>query len=486
MPSPDAPAHARAMRVAAAISISAALVNVIAGLVGLAISRGRRLRALRWYALGSIMAALFCAANAVVGLSLSPLTVVRAARFTMTVLPIYGVAWGLFDFALTERMSNLPERVTMGGSLAFALVAWVPGLIVTDEVVTRTAWFGLVYRDAMPSPLGMAAYAYFSVAMALLAFRCGQRWYRGDRNAAPSCIGLSVLLFAGVLDSLAAAQIIHTPYTLEIASMVVVLVIGIGVGLQFVETSLALEMSANKLASTQAELVERERLAALGEMSAVVAHEVRNPVAVMFNALSGLRRELGANPVGHSAELLAILQEEAETLRRIVGDFLEFAAPLSLRYGSTDVAILLGAALESARAATPSEHAVVIRSEGELGGFHCDVQLVRSAVENLLVNALQTESAPMTIDLVATRSTSHLRVDVLDRGPGVSDAAKERLFTPFFTTRARGTGLGLTIVSRVAKAHGGTLEHRETPGGGATFTLCLPFRTREPGRPREA
>ena len=157
-----------------------------------------------------------------------------------------------------------------------------------------------------------------------------------------------------------------------------------------------------------------------------------------------------------------------------------------MRYGSTDVAILLGAALESARAATPSEHAVVIRSEGELGGFHCDVQLVRSAVENLLVNALQTESAPMTIDLVATRSTSHLRVDVLDRGPGVSDAAKERLFTPFFTTRARGTGLGLTIVSRVAKAHGGTLEHRETPGGGATFTLCLPFRTREPGRPREA
>jgi signal transduction histidine kinase len=462
------------MTAAAVISIASAWVSLMTGVVAIAVSRGAVLRSLRWYAVASLMAAIFSAGNVLVGLPVSDAAVVLAARVTLSAGALHGAAWVAFDLESEGRTAGLAEKLSIAGALSCAALAHIPDLFVTNVVVPRTAWFGIVYRDAMPTKLGMLTYAYYCAAITALVVRNGARLARGEWRALPNFVGLTALTVAAVLDSLAASQVTRMPYMLDIATMVAVVSIGAGVGRRFVETALALEESSRQLAQAQAELVARERLAAVGEMSAVVAHEVRNPLAVMFNAIGGLRRELGDDTKGHSAELLGILQEEADRLRRLVDDFLDFARPLSLRMQRTEASQLLLSAVASAQAAAPSEHRVTVALEGDLGDIECDAQLVRHAVVNLVVNALQIDAPPMLIDVRARRAEAHLYIEVADRGPGVSDKSASKLFLPFFTTRARGTGLGLTIVKRVASAHGGAIEHAPTSGGGATFVLTMP------------
>lgn len=463
------------MSPAAVASVSAAAVSLLMGLVALGFARGRGARAMRWYAAASLLAGLFAAANVVVvvGDTTEP-TIVRAARFTMSLAGFHGASWLAHDVAEEGRRPRRFELLLIGGSVGFACAALVPGWLVSTKVVHREACFGIVYRDALPTPFGVAAYAYYCAGLAFLALRNARRVWSGSRHRIPHLVGLTTLVVAAVLDSLAASQLTRFPYLLDVAFMVVVLCVGASVGSRFVETARALEESAAVLATTQAELVQRERLAAVGEMSAVVAHEVRNPLAVMFNALPGLRRAVRTGQEERAAELVTILQEEADRLRRLVDDFLDFTRPLSLRPAATDARTLVESAVEMARAAVPSTHRLVTALDGDLGELRCDAQLVRHAIANLVENALQIEGPPVEVTIRARAADRHVVFEVSDRGPGIPSADAQRLYEPFFTTRAQGTGLGLTLVKRVVEAHFGTIVHRETAGGGATFVVELP------------
>ncbi|MBM4360261.1 MAG: hypothetical protein FJ096_19315 [Deltaproteobacteria bacterium] len=464
------------MSPASVLSIATAIVSALVGFVTLAVVRGARQRSLRWFAAACLFAALFGAGNAIVGTRASAGAIILAARFTLSVAGLHGAAWFAYD------LDNLPEgpaRLQRGailGALFLAFLAWIPGLLVTDLVVDREAWFGLVYRDAVPTSLGIGAYTYYCIAIGGLVVRYARFVARGDRRFVPQLIGLGTLTLAAVLDSLAAAQVTRMPYILDVALMVVVLCVGAALASRFIETTRALDESATKLAEAHRELVARERLAAVGEMSAVVAHEVRNPLAVMFNAITGIRRAMHTDQRAQAGELLDILQEEADRLRRLVDDFLDFARPLTLRHTRTDARVLVKSAIDMAQVAAPSTHRLSLDLATDLGSVSCDEQLVRHALANLIENALQIDGPEIDIEVRATRTGATLAVAVVDHGPGVTLEAEPRLFAPFYTTRAQGTGLGLTIVKRVIEAHGGAITHEPTPGGGATFLVQLPLR----------
>ncbi|NMO20233.1 GAF domain-containing protein [Pyxidicoccus fallax] len=235
-----------------------------------------------------------------------------------------------------------------------------------------------------------------------------------------------------------------------------------------------------ELAATRAEMVKRERLAALGELSAIVAHEVRNPLGVIFNAVASLRRLL--EPGGDAAMLLDILGEESDRLNRIVGDLLDYTRPRDPVLQHEDLGRVLQDSLEAARAqGGGADRPVVIRSDVEPGlpPVPMDRRLIRQALVNVAVNAIQSMPQGGMVQVRARREQhagkEHLRIDVADQGPGIPVELLHRVFEPFFTTKAQGTGLGLAVVKRILEEHRGEIAVDSIPGRGTTFTFRLPL-----------
>ena len=195
----------------------------------------------------------------------------------------------------------------------------------------------------------------------------------------------------------------------------------------------------------------------------------------MFNATAGLRRAKPDSP-DHAA-LVAIVQEEAKRLRDIVSDLLEFATPRSPMLSSAPFADVVRGAVDMARTVVGSTlEETVLTLDPEVGQVECDERLVRQAVVNLVTNALQTVGRLSAVRVEVAHEAETLEVRVSDDGDGVPVELRDRIFTPFFSTRPKGTGLRLAVVRRCAEAHGGEIVLRETEGGGATFALQLPRR----------
>ncbi len=234
----------------------------------------------------------------------------------------------------------------------------------------------------------------------------------------------------------------------------------------------------DELATAQARLVQRERLAALGELAAVMAHEVRNPLAVIFNALGPLRRIMG--PEGEAGMFLSILREEAERLNRLVGDLLDFARPFRVELSEASPVRLLEDALAASTAAfDPARLEVSWAVEPGAPEVRCDPRRVRHALVNVITNALQATAGVGPLRLGVHRGSAVHRpgmvgLSVQDSGPGITPADKARVLEPFFTTKSTGTGLGLAVVQRIVDEHEGALDIESAPGLGATFTVWLP------------
>jgi PAS domain S-box-containing protein len=229
-----------------------------------------------------------------------------------------------------------------------------------------------------------------------------------------------------------------------------------------------------ELEHTQRQLVEHERLAALGELSAVVAHEVRNPLGAIFNALATLRRFM--EPKGPAPTLVAIVEEEANRLNRMVEDLLDFARPSAPEFHPVPLACLLE---EAVRTATSGQSRIRLEwaLQPDVPPVPVDERMIRRAFLNLALNAVQAMPQGGTLRVAAYRCTEQpgAVVEVTDTGSGIPPELRGRLFKPFFTTKATGTGLGLAIVQRTLADHGGHIHIDSPPGGGTTFRLVLPL-----------
>ena len=241
----------------------------------------------------------------------------------------------------------------------------------------------------------------------------------------------------------------------------------------------ALRSSYAELARAQKELIDRERLAALGELSASIAHEVRNPLGVIFNSVGSLRRIV--KPQGDAALLLDIIGEEADRLNRMVGDLLDYSRPVQPALQPVPLRPLFEEAIESARQQSgdgTQRVAVTIRVAEDAATVRADARLLRQALVNLFLNAYQAMPRTGRLEVRASRSTIDSRpfaeIVVHDSGPGIPPDVVDKIFKPFFTTKAMGTGLGLAVVRRIVEHHGGTIElGRLSPG--AEFKLRLPL-----------
>jgi two-component system sensor histidine kinase HydH len=458
------------------VSVAAAVVGLLIAVFAFGLSAAPGWRELRYFALCAALAGLYSACDLVVPLGLSDPVTVWFSRASLAFGGLHAFSWITYFAAQESRRLRRFEKALVLLGVAFTVAALVPGGLISDAVTEHTfAPLGVTYRDAVPTTLGLVSYAYFAGGLGLLAVRYGLRWRAGVPGAGAHCVGLTFFFIAGLNDCAASTGLFNTPYLLDLGFLVVVCAVGGAVTTRFVASAVALRVSSKQLEEAQAELVKKERLAALGELSAVVAHEVRNPLGVFFNSLAALKREVPHNP--QAGLLLSIMGEEADRLNRMVNNLLELARPDEVRRAPASLEKCVQGAIEAARTAVDPDGVVTLDIPRPLPTASVDEQMLRQALINLVTNAIQ---APKRTRHVTVRAEAEeglgefVRFEVIDNGVGVPSDLTERIFTPFFTTRATGTGLGLAVVRRVAEAHRGFVSVRPTPGGGATFVLRVP------------
>src|ERR1700726_704954 len=239
---------------------------------------------------------------------------------------------------------------------------------------------------------------------------------------------------------------------------------------------LCLLSDLTELAALQQQMQLKENLAALGELSAGIAHEFKNALATISGYAQMIRaEELGGEASDYANRIL----QQTRSITHVVTEFLKYARPLDIANEPVPLATVVHRVISDVTDAKP---AVQVRSEGVFGSVPGDEGLLRQALLNLVRNAAEacadTAAGGQVLlrgEVVRTEEGGTQRIMILDNGPGIEDAALSKLFRPFYTTKADGTGLGLAVVQKIIVQHGGQVEARNRPEGGAAFMVTLPL-----------
>ena len=233
----------------------------------------------------------------------------------------------------------------------------------------------------------------------------------------------------------------------------------------------------------------RDRLAALGEMAAAIAHEVKNPLAGI-EVMSGLlKRQLPDSPDAQT--ILADIIKEAKMANRMVQEVLAFVRPIRLQVEDTSVADVIRDAIAMAENhSLKGDVEVRVDVPEALRPIQGDPAQLRQIFTNFLTNAFEAMNGAGMVEITAGAQDGDeetgpehggptVVITVADNGPGIPPEATDRIFSPFFTTKPQGSGLGLAIVRKIVDAHDGRIDVGKRPGGGAVFRVTLPFRSQQ-------
>ena len=239
------------------------------------------------------------------------------------------------------------------------------------------------------------------------------------------------------------------------------------------------------LEESQARLIQSEKMASLGRLTAGVAHEVRNPLGVIRSSASMIMDDLEEGSEARLAS--AFIREEVDRLNGFVNALLDFSRPVRAAMGRVELdAVARAAELLAGEAVREAGAAVTIEEEGGLPPVEGDADLLTQVVLGLMLNAAQVMAAAECPERVIVarlcRDGEGVAIEVADSGPGVAEADRERVFEPFFTTRPDGTGLGLAMARRVVEVHGGAIAAvpgRGAAQGGAGACLRVSLRAHE-------
>jgi PAS domain S-box-containing protein len=231
------------------------------------------------------------------------------------------------------------------------------------------------------------------------------------------------------------------------------------------------DITARKQAEEQ--LRQQAALARVGQMAAVVAHEVRNPLAGIKGAMQILisRR----TPDDREVTVMRDIVGRIDALSELINDLMVFARPRTPRLTIVELRPLVQDAIATVHRDPAGESIDVSLSGGDVS-VNADTEMIRATLLNLMLNAAQAMNGRGRIDVALTRHGDLACIQVRDNGPGIPPELREQVFEPFFTTKARGGGLGLPIARRVAELHGGTLTLEPGESGGTVATLSVPIR----------
>jgi len=365
---------------------------------------------------------------------------------------------------------------------------WLPG----KYQIVRSNVFG-VRVDHMIGTAGGLGKAFYVVGLLetlATVVILARAYLAGRRDALASLIGISLAVPAVFNDAGLAFGVLKNTISLlphaflifafGVAGTVLMRYRLAAAGLE--QTTQRLRLRTDELRSShaelrvvQSELVTKNQLAAVGELAAAIAHEVRNPLAVIVNAVAGLRRVSGSEE--DRGILLSIVDEEAARLNRLVTDLLRFARPVSVKRSP----VSLGELAKRSRSQILDGHEIVvtIAADPEIQTVWVDPNLFRLVFDNLVQNACQSMRGGGRVDIVVNRGSlptgPAVSIQIKDHGHGMEPEVRERALDPFFTTRPSGTGLGLPIVQRIVEAHGGELLIESQEGAGTSVTLFLPL-----------
>ncbi|MCI0455997.1 MAG: ATP-binding protein [Gemmataceae bacterium] len=233
------------------------------------------------------------------------------------------------------------------------------------------------------------------------------------------------------------------------------------------------EEVARELHRHQRELLRAEQLAAVGQLAASVAHEVRNPLTSIKLLVEGALRARHRTPLGE--EDLQVIHGEVVRLEQRVQGLLDFARPPALQRQPCDLREVVTQAVDLVGARARHQGvAVEAQADGKAVRADADSSQLCTVLVNLLLNALDAMPGGGVLRVALAQSPEGARLEVSDTGPGIAPEMADRLFTPFASTRPTGTGLGLSISRRIVEDHGGALTAANRPSGGACFTVTLP------------
>ncbi len=243
--------------------------------------------------------------------------------------------------------------------------------------------------------------------------------------------------------------------------------------------ALAEQLAEANVSLQEAEAAVRrsERLAALGQLTAGLAHELRNPIGTMKASAEMLARNVAAeNEVAQ--ELAGLISAEVDRTNSLITRFLDFARPLRLKTETADIAEAIDrAAAQVERHSPPFDLTIYRNYSPDIRQFLFDPELMERVFYNLLLNAAQATPPGGAVTVKTRQADGDIEVSVIDRGSGIDAAQRENIFNPFFTTKQDGVGLGLAIVSKIVDEHGGKITVESETGKGSVFRVYLPART---------
>ncbi len=397
-------------------------------------------------------------------------------------LRVQDIILALMFGALIVLSHDLSEMLLLGGLAVLQLIeGHVPllatnwGRAVSVALQLILAYLLVGYNGAIDSP-------YFLVLLFPIVSAASSLGLSSTLLSTIAAIGayLSFLLFEGwgpFLNAPEAAHFLAIRCLLPAVAAVLVNSLGEEVRTQ----SAQYKATAEQLAEANRNLIEAEaavrrsdRLAALGQLSAGLAHELRNPLGSIKGSAELLARALARNDASSTAmasELAEIINEEVDRTNSLVTRFLDFARPLEPRREPADVAEVIERAIGRSGAEVIRDYAA------DLPPASIDPELMEQVFLNLITNAKEASPAGNPVTVRTRESDGKAEVSVIDRGCGIPPDRIDSIFNPFVTTKKTGVGLGLAIVSKIVDGHGGKMTVESEPGKGSTFRVCLPIAT---------
>jgi PAS domain S-box-containing protein len=233
------------------------------------------------------------------------------------------------------------------------------------------------------------------------------------------------------------------------------------------------EKRTRQLKEAEEQLIKSERLAAIGQVAAMVGHDLRNPLTSIKGATYYLKKKLGLKMDEKAMEMLELIEKDIEHSNEIITDLMEYSKEIRLELTETTPKSIVRDALSLVEVLENVQILDLTQSEPKI---KVDVAKMKRVFGNLIKNAIDAMPIGGKLAITSRESNANMEIAFADTGIGMAKEVMEKIWTPFFTTKAKGMGLGLAICKRIIEAHGGSISVESTVGKGTTFTVTIPIK----------